>query len=80
VKGQEKTEGSVNGYHARAGVQLLLDRLEPESAQRAHLDFGVHNTYLFLEGKYTRAEVDTVSSGSVNLGGTSLLGGFLVEF
>ena len=80
VKGQEKTEGSVNGYHARAGVQLLLDRLEPESAENALLDFGVHNTYLFVEGRYLNAEVDTVPSGSVNLGGTSALGGFLVEF
>lgn len=80
VKGQEKTEGSVNGYHARAGMQLLLDRLEPESAENVLLDFGVHNSYLFVEGRYLNAEVDTVPSGSVNLGGTSVLGGLLVEF
>jgi len=80
VKGQERTEGSVNGYHARAGVQLLLDRLEPGTADDAYLDFGVHNSYLFVEGRYLDARVDTTSSGSVNLGGTSVLGGFLVEF
>jgi hypothetical protein len=80
VKGQDKREGSVNGYHARAGLQLLLDRLEPDTAQEAYLDFGVHNSYLFLEGRYTDAQADTVPSGSVNLGGTSVLGGFLVEF
>jgi hypothetical protein len=85
VKDQGKTEGSVNGYHARAGVQLLLDRLEPETAQNLYLDFGMHHTYFFLEGKYTRAEVDTVASGTLasvseNLGGISFLGGFLFEF
>lgn len=80
VKGQEKNEGSVQGYHARAGLQLLLDRLEPATARNAYLDFGVHNSYFFLEGKYTRAEADTIPSGSVNLGGTSVSGGFLVEF
>ena len=80
VKGQEKSEGSVNGYHARAGVQLLLDRLEPGTADDAYLDFGVHNSYLFVEGRYLDARVDPTSSGSVNLGGTSVLGGFLVEF
>jgi opacity protein-like surface antigen len=85
VKDQGKTEGSVNGYHARAGVQLLLDRLEPETAQNLYLDFGMHHTYFFLEGRYTRAEVDTVASGTIasvseNLGGISCLGGFLFEF
>jgi len=80
VKGQGKTKGSVNGYHARGGVQLLLDRLEPESAKDLYLDFGMDHTYFFVEAKYTRATVDTIPSGSVNLGGTGCLGGFLFEF
>ena len=80
VKGQGKTEGSVNGFHARAGVQLLLDGLEPDAADNLYQDFGMHHTYLFVEGKYTRAMADTNSAGSVNIGGTSFLGGFLFEF
>lgn len=80
VKGGETTRGSVNGYHARAGVQLLLDGLEPESSRNLYLDYGMHHTYLFLEAKYLRARVDTVTTGSVNIGGTSCLGGFLLEF
>ena len=80
VKGQGKTEGSVNGYHARAGVQLLLDGLEPGAADNLYRDFGMHHTYLFVEGKYTRAMADTISAGSVNIGGTSCLAGFLFEF
>lgn len=80
VKGQDKTQGSVNGYHARAGVQLLLDGLEPGAAANLYGDFGVHHTYIFLEARYTRAMVGTLPEGSVNMGGTSSLGGFLFEF
>ena len=80
VKGQSSTEGSVNGYHARAGLQFLLDRLEPESAENLYNDYGLQHTYFFVEGKYTRAIADTVPSGSVNIGGTSALAGLLVEF
>lgn len=80
VKGGSTTQGSVNGFHARGGVQLLLDRIEPDAAKNFYLDFGVHHSYLFAEGRYTRAMADTVSSGSVNIGGTSCLGGFLFEF
>jgi len=80
VTGQAKTQGSANGYHGRAGVQLLLDRLEPETAKGLYRDFGMHHTYFLLEGKYTRAMADTVAAGSVNLGGASCLAGFLFEF
>jgi hypothetical protein len=80
VQGQGKTQGSVNGYHARAGVQLLLDGLEPDASNNLYRDFGMHHTYLFLEAKYTHAMADTIPSGSINIGGTSCLGGFLFEF
>lgn len=80
VKGQTSTRGSVNGYHARAGVQLLLDGLERGSADDLYADFGVHHTYLMLEGRYTRAMAVSIPEGSVNLGGVSCLGGFLFEF
>lgn len=80
VDGQGKTQGSVNGYHAMAGVQFLLDGLESGASNDLYLDFGVHHTYFFLEGKYTRAMAETVSSGPINIGGTSCLGGLLLEF
>jgi hypothetical protein len=80
LKGQETVKGSVNGYHGRAGVQILLDGLEADASRNLYHDYGIHHTYLFLEGKYLHAKADTVSSGSVNLGGTSCLGGFLFEF
>ena len=80
VQGQDTVQGSVNGYHGRAGIQLLLDGLERDASRSLYLDYGVHHSYLFLEAKYLHARADTVPSGSVNLGGTSCLGGFLFEF
>lgn len=80
VTDQGKTQGSVNGFHARAGLQLLLDGLESDAANNLYLDFGVHHSYFFLEGKYTRAMAETLPAGSTNIGGTGYLGGFLFEF
>ena len=80
VKGEGTTKGSVNGYHARAGLQILLDGLEPDASRNLYFDNGIYHSYLFLEGKYLHAKADTVPSGSVNLGGTSCLGGLLFEF
>jgi len=80
LSGQGTVKGSVNGYHGRAGVQILLDGLEADASRNLYLDYGIHHTYLFLEAKYLHAKADTIPSGSVNLGGTSYLGGFLFEF
>ena len=74
------TQGSVNGYHGRAGLQLLLDGMDSEASKNLYLDTGIYHTYFFAEGKYTRAMADTVSTGAVNIGGISCLGGFLFEF
>jgi hypothetical protein len=80
VKDSDRIQGSVSGYHARAGVQLLLDGWESDAANNLYQDYGIHHTYLFLEGKYTRAMADTNPTGSVNIGGSSCLGGFMFEF
>ena len=80
MNGEQSTQGSVNGYHGRAGVQILLDRLDREAADNLYKDYGLYHTYFFAEGKYTRAMADTNPSGSVNLGGASCLGGFMFEF
>ncbi|GFO53134.1 hypothetical protein GMSM_01410 [Geomonas sp. Red276] len=80
IEGQGRTEGSVDGFHARGGLQFLMDRLEPEPARNLCRDFGIAHTYFFTEARYTRAMADTTSGGSVNIGGTSCLGGLLFEF
>jgi len=81
VKGQNLTvKGSTNGYHFRGGVQLLLDKIDPDSAKSFYTEFHIRHTYFFTEAKYTSATAGTNPSGSVNLGGPSYLGGLLFEF
>jgi hypothetical protein len=80
VQSQEVTRGSTNGYHARAGLQLLLDGIDPSASTSMYLDYGMFHTYFFVEAEYIRAMANTATSGSVNLGGTSWLAGLLFEF
>jgi hypothetical protein len=80
IEDQSVARGYANGYHARGGLQFLLDLIDPGAANSFYRDFGVRHTYFFIEGKYTHAMADTTSSTSVDIGGKSLLGGFLFEF
>jgi hypothetical protein len=80
VQDQSTVRGSVDGYHGRGGLQLLLDGIDPSASTSMYLDYGVFHTYLFFEAEYVRATVNTATSGSVNLGGTSWLAGLLFEF
>lgn len=75
VDAQPKITGHVNGTLYRAGLQLLLDRLDRRAAAAFHRDFGVANTYLFVEYQDTEAELD-----ENDLGGKAWLGGLLLEF
>jgi len=77
TEGQDMVRGSADGYHARAGVQLCLDGVDPGGANSMYLDYGVYHTYLFIEAEYTKARV---KSTSVDLGGIAYLTGFLFEF
>jgi len=70
--------GDQYGYHVRGGIQFLLDPLEPESAEDMEQIWGVTNTYFFLEGHYSK--VDDLGGSNINIGGLTLLGGFLLEF
>jgi hypothetical protein len=80
VEFQETVKGHADGYHGRAGLQFLLDGLDQSAANSFYLDAGVFHTYFFLEAQRSRAMADTVTGGSVNIGGTSYLAGFLFEF
>lgn len=77
VEGQGPSRGSVNGTHARAGLQLLLDDIDPGAANNMYLDYGVQHTFLFVEVERTSAILDSTST---DLGGISYLGGLLFEF
>jgi hypothetical protein len=80
IEGQSDVRGSTNGYHARGGIQLRLDELDPRATNNMYQDYGIDHTYLFFEVQYIRADADTAGGGSVDLGGISYLGGFLFEF
>jgi hypothetical protein len=80
VQYQGDVKGSTDGYHARAGLQLILDSMDPRAASNMHMDYGVIHTSLFFEARHIRAMITDLGGTSVNLGGTSWLGGLLFEF
>jgi hypothetical protein len=81
IEDQGTVKGHADGYHYRAGLQLLLDNVDPESANDFYIDEGVRHTYLFFEYQFSHATVDSASgTGSVNLGGKSYLAGLLFEY
>jgi hypothetical protein len=85
VEFQEDVKGYTDGYHGKAGIQILLDPLDQDAANSFYLEYGVFHTYLFFEAQYSRAMIDTVAtvitpSEKINLGGTSFLAGLLFEF
>ncbi len=75
IRHQEKRRGSATGSHLRAGVQLLLDNIDRGTAWGFYDNFGVNNTYLFIEAQRSSVEVK-----SIELGGTSYQIGLLFEF
>jgi hypothetical protein len=77
VEGQSSRHGSANGYHARGGLQFLLDDVDRAAANGLYLDYGIMHTYLFVEAEYSVAKVKQVST---DLGGLAYLAGFLFEF
>jgi hypothetical protein len=81
VESQDTIKGSVDGYHARGGLQFVLDALDPKASSSIYKDFGIFHTSLFFEVEYTHAVVKATSSTpEANLGGTAYLAGLLFEF
>jgi len=78
VEGQDTIMGGKQGYHARAGLKFLLNRLEPYAANKLYENSGIINTYFLLEGQY--AWVKGSENAAVNLGGWAYFGGFQFEF
>lgn len=79
VANQEGAKGSVDGSHTRAGVQLLLDVFAPKESGQLSAQYGIDNTYLFVEQQTIEAEVDA-GGATVDIGGDSVLIGVLFEF
>jgi opacity protein-like surface antigen len=80
VQYQGTVRGSTDGYHWRAGLQIVLDGADTRAAGNMYKDYGIFHTSLFLETRYTRAMITDLAGSSVNLGGISYLMGLLFEF
>jgi opacity protein-like surface antigen len=77
IEDGQSARGFADGYHVRAGLQLSLDSFDSRASSRMYADYGVFNTYFFVEAERTRA---VERSASVDLGGTAYLGGLRFEF
>lgn len=75
VATQTEQKGNANGWNARAGLQLLLNPLDPSSAKNIKKAYGVDYTYLTLEAQKFNAAID-----GIELGGKSYLLGVRVEY
>ena len=64
----------------RGGLQFLLDVLDQHASTNMLRDYGIFHSYLFIEAQRSRAMINDLAGKSVNLGGTSWLGGLLFEF
>lgn len=80
VQYQGIVRGSTDGSHGRAGLQIVLDGADPRAASNLYQDYGIMHTSLIFEARKTRAMITDLTGKSVDLGGTSLLGGLLIEF
>ncbi len=70
IETQPNRDGRTDlGYNARAGLQLLLNRLDRRTAYRVSPEGGFQS-YLFVEAQWFTAEVDNTDLGGV----TYLLG------
>lgn len=76
IKNQESVSGKMNGYTARAGVQLLLDVFDKSAAHNAKTEYGWNNTYLVLEVQKSKVK----ESSDWDIGGKFYSAGLLFEF
>jgi len=77
VQGGQAFHGFADGYLARGGLEISLNKLDPYAANGMYEDYGVLRTAFFLEAEYTHA---VVGSGSIDIGGTAYMGGLRFEF
>ena len=78
IEDGDTVRGHLSGYHGRAGLKLLLNRVDPGNARRAKNLWGLQRTYWLVEGEY--AKVDDFGDASTDLGGWTFLTGVGLEF
>ena len=79
LESSEKTDGGKLGYSGFAGLQLLLDNADPRAAASMKTDFGIDNTYLFYEFRYSVVN-DWGKKEGMDFSSLMHIGGLLFEF
>lgn len=72
-------QGGTAGWHAAVGLSLVLDFMDPISAQQFDVEMGVNHTHLFVElGHWDVSGLGM--SNKLRVGDTTWVGGLLFEF
>ncbi len=73
-----RARGGSTGWHAAAGVSLLLDVFEPDSARSLDSEIGVNHTHIFVEvGHFAVSSFG--KAGALRVGDTTWFAGVLFE-
>ena len=71
--------GGTTGFHGAVGLALVLDALDPGSAQKFDAETGINHTYLF--GELRHAQINGLGvSNRLHVGDTTWSAGLLFEF
>ncbi|HEX5037411.1 MAG TPA: hypothetical protein VFX30_09665 [bacterium] len=73
----KSTNGVKFGLHGAAGLQILLDGIDPLS-NFMEREIGVNDVYFTVEGRY--AWINNFGGGGLDLSNLTATGGFLFEF
>lgn len=79
LESSENTDGGKWGYSWFGGLQLLLDNADPRAASSMKTEFGIDNTYLFYEFRYTTVD-DWGEEEGLDLSSMMHMAGLLFEF
>ncbi len=71
--------GGTFGFHVSYGLQFCLDMLDKRLANEFDRDVGVNNTYLYVEGTFSKIN-DFWAGDSFDLSSHHLLAGILFDF
>jgi opacity protein-like surface antigen len=76
----ETITGGANGWAGRAGIDVLLNGLDPSSAADFSAEYGVARSYFRLEAQWAKAEAPGTGGSDIDLGGITYLAGVRFEF
>lgn len=79
LESSEKVDGGKWGYSGFGGLQLLLDNADPRAAASMKSEFGIDNTYLFYEFRYSSVN-DWGEEEGMDFSSLLHIGGLLFEF